>query len=123
MNDGYAFQPVYAQRFFQRELGFAETAVVFDVCLSNGEKPIRAEGKVVAHEANGLRVRFKRYGAATKAVDMNSPSYDFSGRPAVGETHVGALNWLSKVSANLVALQNDAAAWDTHRSPPAPNCT
>lgn len=28
---GFARQPVYVRRFFQRELGFAETAVVFDV--------------------------------------------------------------------------------------------
>ncbi len=51
----------------------ANTAVVFDVALTNGQKPIRAEGKVIgyvpANGANpgGLRVRFKRYGAATKA--------------------------------------------------------
>lgn len=50
-----------------------DTAVVFDVTLANGEKPIRAEAKVVAHvpsseeHGGGLRVRFKRYGAATKA--------------------------------------------------------
>jgi Domain of unknown function (DUF3883) len=31
VNDGYAIQPVYVQRFFQRELGFAETAVVFSL--------------------------------------------------------------------------------------------
>ena len=51
----------------------ADTAVVFDVTLSNGDKPIRAEGKVLEHVApsadqpGGLRVRFKRFGAATKA--------------------------------------------------------
>jgi hypothetical protein len=50
-----------------------ETAVVFDIQLSNGQKPIRAEAKVVGHIAaqgtrpGGLRVRFKRFGAATKA--------------------------------------------------------
>jgi hypothetical protein len=51
----------------------AETAVVFDVQLQNGQKPIRAEAKVLAHvtpigdKPGGLRVRFKRFGAATKA--------------------------------------------------------
>jgi hypothetical protein len=51
----------------------AETPIVFDVSLSNGQKPIRAEGIVVGYaEATGgqpcgVRVRFKRYGAATKA--------------------------------------------------------
>jgi hypothetical protein len=28
---GFAHQPVYVRRFFDRVLGFAETAVVFDV--------------------------------------------------------------------------------------------
>jgi hypothetical protein len=51
----------------------AETAIVFDVSLTNGQKLIRAEGKVIEHVAGegdrpaGLRVRFKRFGAATKA--------------------------------------------------------
>lgn len=31
VDNGYARQPVYIQRFFQRELGFAETAVVFSI--------------------------------------------------------------------------------------------
>jgi hypothetical protein len=40
VNEGYAIQPVYVQRFFQRELGFAETAVVFDLAelLSLGRR-------------------------------------------------------------------------------------
>ncbi|HVJ18319.1 MAG TPA: hypothetical protein VM686_23025 [Polyangiaceae bacterium] len=50
-----------------------DTAVLFDVALANGDKLIRAEGKVAAvipaqgNRPGGLRVRFKRYGAATKA--------------------------------------------------------
>jgi hypothetical protein len=50
-----------------------ETSVVFDVQLENGQKPIRAEAKVIGHVAatpgkpGGLRVRFKRFGAATKS--------------------------------------------------------
>lgn len=49
------------------------TAVVFEIELQNGQKPIRAEAKVAGHVAptdnapGGLRVRFKRYGSATKA--------------------------------------------------------
>ena len=31
VSDGFAHQPVYVQRFFARELGFAETAVVFNL--------------------------------------------------------------------------------------------
>ncbi|MGO9771718.1 MAG: DUF3883 domain-containing protein [Roseiarcus sp.] len=30
MDGGYAQEPLYVQQFFARELGFAETAVVFD---------------------------------------------------------------------------------------------
>lgn len=51
----------------------AETSIIFDISLSNGQKPIRAEGKVLEYVApvgqtpGGLRVRFKRFGAVTKA--------------------------------------------------------
>ena len=50
-----------------------DTAIVFDVTLESGQKPIRAEAKVVGYVApegdrpGGLRVRFRRFGAATKA--------------------------------------------------------
>ncbi len=50
-----------------------DTAVVFDVTLENGQKPIRAEARVVGYvepegdHPGGLRVRFRRFGAATKA--------------------------------------------------------
>jgi hypothetical protein len=50
-----------------------DAAVLFDVSLADGHKPIRAEGRVlkVVAPANGrpggLKVRFKRFGAATKA--------------------------------------------------------
>ena len=50
-----------------------ETDIVFDVTLADGSKPIRAEARVVGAVAptegrpGGLKVRFKRYGAATRA--------------------------------------------------------
>jgi hypothetical protein len=50
-----------------------DTAVLFDIALSDGQKPIRAEGRVVGMVSEnggrpgGMRVRFKRFGAATKA--------------------------------------------------------
>jgi hypothetical protein len=50
-----------------------DSAVLFDVALADGHKPIRAEGRVVGPVAaegarpGGLRVKFKRFGAATKA--------------------------------------------------------
>ncbi len=51
----------------------ADTIVRFDVALADGTKLVVAEGKVVGSEApigarpGGLRVRFRRFGATTKA--------------------------------------------------------
>jgi len=65
-----------------------ETAIVFDVQLQNGQKPIRAEAKVIAHVApsagkpGGLRVRFKRFGAATKAFIDRAVAERAVSRPA-----------------------------------------
>ncbi len=41
VDGGFAREPVYVRQFFKRELGFAETAVVFDVndLLSLGGRP------------------------------------------------------------------------------------
>lgn len=50
-----------------------DTLVLFDVTLDDGQKPIRAEARVVGTVAaegdrpGGLKVRFRRFGAATKA--------------------------------------------------------
>ncbi|HEV8244656.1 MAG TPA: hypothetical protein VGP93_02720 [Polyangiaceae bacterium] len=50
-----------------------DTVVLFDVAIESGDKLIRAEGKVAGMIAAagerpaGLRVKLKRYGAATKA--------------------------------------------------------
>lgn len=50
-----------------------DTNVVFDVTLADGSRPIRAEARVLGKlepargKPGGLRVRFKRYGATTKA--------------------------------------------------------
>lgn len=50
-----------------------DTAVLFDIALEDGQKPIRAEGRVLGMVAGengrpgGMKVRFKRFGAATKA--------------------------------------------------------
>ena len=50
-----------------------DTLIVFEIQLQNGRKPIRAEAKVVGNVAptsdtpGGLRVRFTRFGVATKA--------------------------------------------------------
>lgn len=69
-----------------------DTAIVFDVTLENGQKPIRAEAKVVGYvepqgdRPGGLRVRFRRFGAATKAfIDraVNGASAPAAATPAL----------------------------------------
>ena len=51
----------------------SDTLVLFDVALADGQKPIRAEGRVVGmvppsgDRPGGMKVRFKRFGSATKA--------------------------------------------------------
>jgi hypothetical protein len=51
-----------------------DTIVAFDLTLADGSRPIRAEGRVLGiaepddGRPGGLRVRFKRYGASTKAL-------------------------------------------------------
>jgi hypothetical protein len=68
-----------------------ETDIVFDVTLGDGSKPIRAEARVVGLVApadgrpGGLRVRFKRYGAATRAFVERAVSLRWSEGEAQGE--------------------------------------
>jgi hypothetical protein len=97
----------------------AETAIVFDVSLSNGQKPIRAEGIVVGYaEANGgqpcgVRVRFKRYGAATKAF------IDRASAPPAASLHPSAVQQrlpTEPVSAADTA-RNVPERADNHASP------
>ena len=65
-----------------------DAAIVFDVTLQNGQKPIRAEAKVIGYEEakgdrpGGVRVRFRRFGAATKAFIDRA----VNGEPALVET-------------------------------------
>ena len=65
-----------------------DTAVVFDVALESGQKLIRAEARVIGYVApegdrpGGLRVRFRRFGAATKAFIDRAVS-GVPGAPAV----------------------------------------
>ena len=64
------------------------TTVIFDVALANGNKPIRAEGRVlrsVAPDGNspgGLLVRFTRFGASTKAFISLAVSGGSPGAPS-----------------------------------------
>ncbi|HWA77825.1 MAG TPA: hypothetical protein VG937_36060 [Polyangiaceae bacterium] len=56
----------------QREVEL-DRSVVFDVALANGSKVIRAEGRAIGFQPpsegnpGGLRIRFRRFGAQTKA--------------------------------------------------------
>lgn len=65
-----------------------DTAVLFDIALADGHKPIRAEGRVVADvppsgsRPGGLRVKFKRFGAATKAFIERAVASKTGGREA-----------------------------------------
>ena len=58
-----------------------DTPIVFDVTLKDGTRPIKAEAKVTRHvepegeRPGGLRVRFKRYGAPTKAFIERAIAY------------------------------------------------
>ena len=83
----------------------ADTPLLFDVALADGHKPIRAEGRVVgsvpAHGARpgGLRVRFKRFGAATKAFieravqAKSSPTAAAPSSPAAAPRSSNTFTW------------------------------
>jgi hypothetical protein len=94
-----------------------DTAIVFDVQLTNGHKPIRAEARVIAHvtaqgaDPGGVRVRFKRFGSATKAfidraVALSGPIHAVSLTPAAPP---GQLNSLLPSSAAVSASDRDGA--------------
>lgn len=68
------------------ETGLApDTAIIFDVTLGNGTRPIKAEARVLGpvepHDGKpgGVRVRFRRYGAPTKAFIERAMAYVATG--------------------------------------------
>lgn len=68
------------------ESGLApDTAIVFDVTLGDGARPIKAEARVsgpvepMDGKPGGLRVRFRRYGAPTKAFIERAMTFVASG--------------------------------------------
>ncbi len=68
------------------ESGLApDTAIVFDVTLGDGARPIKAEARVsgvvepIDGKPGGLRVRFRRYGAPTKAFIERALTFVSSG--------------------------------------------
>ena len=93
-----------------------DAAIVFDVTLQNGQKPIRAEAKVIGYEEakgdrpGGVRVRFRRFGAATKA---------FIDRAVNG----APIAPISPSSSNAVPPVLDAAAHAVINATPTPTHT
>ena len=92
-----------------------DTAVLFDVALADGQKPIRARRVVgvtaaTGERPGGLRVRFKRFGAATKAfieraVKLKSsageperPSQPEAERPSAPETELPSAHEVERPS-------------------------
>jgi len=100
-----------------------DTAVVFDVTLANGQKPIRAEARVIGYveaagnRPGGLRVRFRRFGAATKAfIDraVNDTTDATLGAPPVSAKAPDAAAVVPPPAAAVESVQS---------APSAPNAT
>jgi len=113
-----------------------DTSVVFDVTLDNGQKPIRAEAKVVGYvepegdRPGGLRVRFRRFGSATKAfieravngepppAAASVPDNATLGAPLLEASSTAAPALGIAVSGAASALQTSAALLSTEPSEP-----
>ena len=118
----------------------ADTAVLFDVALADGQKPIRAEGRVVAAaparegRPAGLKVRFKRFGAATKAFieravkfksaagepERPSQAGDAAERPSAPEAEQPSVVEVERVSMPEVRASMTDLETITGASAPAP---
>lgn len=112
----------------------ADTAVLFDIALADGTKPIRAEGRVIATvdataaRPGGVRVRFKRFGAATKAfieravkakAEAERPSQPEADRPSQLEADRPSLVEVERLSMPEVRQSmTDLEAYVV--APPAP---
>ena len=75
-----------------------ETIITFDLTLADGSRPIRAEGRVLGMQEpadgrpGGLRVRFKRYGASTKALIERAVQLTQGGSPDFSPEPPSAVN-------------------------------
>jgi hypothetical protein len=102
-----------------------DTTLLFDIALSDGSKPIRAEGRaagvVVASggRPGGLRVRFKRFGAATKAfieravrtrAEAERPSQPIADRPSQPEPERASMPEVRQSMTDLEAVVLPVAA-------------
>lgn len=75
-----------------------DTIVAFDLTLADGSRPIRAEGRVLGMvepadgRPGGLRVRFRRYGASTKALIERAVQLTHGGSPEFSPEPPSAVN-------------------------------
>jgi hypothetical protein len=113
----------------QRDLE-PDSVVVFDVALASGAKVIRAEGRVIGYLAatderpGGLRVRFRRFGAQTKAfIDRavaargQELSSGMSLRPGLAPAGPDAAR-LSQLETQPLSPRGDAAIQNVGVEPP-----
>ncbi len=100
-----------------------ETSIVFDVQLQNGQKPIRAEARVIAQVAatsehtGGLRVRFKRFGAATKAFIDRAVALNAASRSADAPTSLPSLVSPSAAVVEARELRTTSPGGSAEREP------
>jgi len=109
-----------------------DTAIVFDVTLGDGSRPIKAEARVIGvaepkdGRPGGLKVRFRRYGAPTKAFIDRAVALVASGgsaEPTQGEPAAPEPSEVSapEVSAPEAAQRFEAVPVGQSRSPDAPS--
>jgi hypothetical protein len=119
----------------QREVEL-DSAIVFDVTLANGSKIMRAEGRAIGYQPTsvdhpgGVRVRFRRFGAQTKAfIDRallareRTLAANFSSRPPAPEA-AAATPQLTAASASAPGTVSEVlepfARSGIHRRPGTP---
>lgn len=102
-----------------------DTAVMFDVTLADGSRPIKAEGRVTGvvppdgAKPGGLRVRFKRYGAPTKAFLERAASFDGGAPLPAAPPEASEPMVVAPSSPELASAPNAAAPPDEAPEPAA----
>lgn len=93
-----------------------DTIITFDLTLADGSRPIRAEGRVLGMldpadgRPGGLRVRFKRYGASTKALIERAALLTQGGAPEFAPEPASAVTAAELGSGPAVGSSPVAAA-------------
>jgi hypothetical protein len=101
-----------------------DTAVMFDVTLGDGSRPIKAEARVTGIVApdgarpGGLRVRFKRYGGPTKAFLERAATFEGALPPPAAPPEASEPLLVAPSSPEIASAPNAAAA-DEATEPPA----